>query len=98
MRLRLIKRRMEQIHTDDTERFLLLCISLIQHANVNDDLAWLATRLSLKSDTEPSVRLVMLLKAAGRYRVGKNKKSALAADFFVQPFHQQIVFVIEHRV
>ena len=84
--LRLVKRPVKQIHSDHAERFLLLDIRFVEHAHVNDDLAWLAMWLGLKSHAEPAMRFGVVLETARRYRVGKNKKRALVAKLFPKPF------------
>ena len=40
----------------------------------------------------------MLFEAAGRDRIGEDKKSALASQFLVQSLDEQSIFVIEHRL
>ena len=60
------------------ERFLLIDVLFVEHADVNDDLARFAARLGLKTNAEPAVRFVVLLETARRHRVGENKESAFA--------------------
>src|SRR5205814_2961137 len=96
-RLGIVKRSVKQVHSDHAEGFLLIGVRFIEHAHVNDDLTWFAARLGLKTNAQPTVRFIVLLEASGGYGVGKNEKSAIAAKLGIKAFHQQIVFVIEHR-
>ena len=92
----IIKRAVKQIHADHAERFLLIDIGLVEHADVDDDLARFRARARLKPNPEPAVRFVVLFEAAGRDRVRENKKRSLVPEFFIQAFHQQTILVIEH--
>src|SRR5436305_773637 len=96
-RLGIVKRSVKQVHSDHAEGFLLIGVRFIEHAHVNDDLTWFAARLGLKTNAQPTVRFIVLLEASGGYGVGENEKSAIAAELGIKAFHQQIVFVIEHR-
>ena len=89
---------MKQVDADHTERFLLLGVPFVEHANVNDYLAWFGARLRLKSNAEPAVRFVTLLEAARRHRVREDEESPLVSQLFVEPLDQEIVLVIEHRI
>src|SRR5437763_12325565 len=63
---------------------------------MNDDLARLPARLGLETHAEPAVRLVVLLEAARRDRVGEDEEGALAAEFCIESLDEQRVFVIKH--
>ena len=88
----------KQIYSDHPERFLLVDVRFVEHANVNDNLARLATRLFLKSHPEPTVRFVVFLETSGRDCVGEDKERAFVAEFFFQTFQQKRVLMVEHRV
>ena len=78
----MIKRAVNQVHSDNPERFLLLDVRIIEHAHMNDDLARFAATFLLKSNPEPAVRFVVVSETARRHRVGKNKKRAFARRVF----------------
>src|SRR6266404_1178923 len=92
----MIERTVNQIDSDDAERFLLIDVCLIKHADVDNNLAWFTAVLGLKANAEPAMRLAMLLKASCRYRVGKYEEGTLMTELLVQPLDQQTVFTVEH--
>src|ERR1700730_2930902 len=94
----MVESAVKKIHSDNAERFLLIDVRLIEHPNVDDNLAWFAARLFLKAHAQPAVRFVVLLEAARRHGVGENKKRSLVSQFFIQPLDQQIVLVVQHRL
>src|SRR4051812_21906850 len=94
----MVERAEKQVHANDSQRFLLIYVPLVEHPNVNHNLAWLATGLVLETDAEPAVRFVVLLETARRHRIGKNKKCPDAAELFVEPLDQKAVLVVEHRL
>src|SRR5450755_163459 len=94
----MVESAVEKIHSDNAERFLLIDIRLIEHSDVDDNLARFAARLLLKTHAQPTVRFVVLLEAASRDGVGENKKRSLVSKFFIQPLDQQIVLVVQHRL
>src|SRR5438046_5270632 len=93
----MIKRAVNQVHSNYPQHFLLIDVRFVQHSQMNNDLARFATEFRLKTDSEPAVRFVVLLKTARRHGVGKDKKTALRAKLLIQPLDQQIVFMIKHR-
>src|SRR5438094_8258258 len=94
----LVKSAIQQIHADDTERFLLFDVDLIKQPHVDDNLARCTAFLGLKSHAEPSVRFIVLFKTARRYGVRKNEKRFFRSEFSIEALHQKRVFVIEHRL
>ena len=94
----MVESAVKKIHSDNAERFLLIDIRLIEHPDVDDNLARFAARLLLKTHAQPAVRFVVLLEAASRDGVGKDKKRSVVSKFFIQPFDQQIVLVVQHRL
>src|SRR5438552_14774041 len=92
----MIKCAINQVYADNTKRFLLRHVRLVEHAHVNDDLAGFSAAFTLKTNTEPAMRLIVLLKTACCHRIGKNKKCALSAELLIETLDQKIVFVIEH--
>ena len=87
---------MEKIHSNHAKGFLLLDVRFVEQTYVDNNLVWLPTRLKLKSHAQPAMRFVALFETARRDRVGENKKRFLGAEFSVEPFDEEIVFVIEH--
>src|SRR5207302_4874593 len=81
-----------------TERFLLVDVQFVEHAHVNDDLAWFTARRRLETNPQPAVRFVVLLETSGRDRVGENKKRAFVANLCLQTLQYKVVLVIEHRI
>ena len=92
----MIERTVDEIDSDHPERFLLIDVGLINHTDVDNNLAWFTAVLGLETDAEPAMRLAMLLKASCRYRVGKHEERTLMTELLIQPLDQQAVFMIEH--
>ncbi len=65
---------------------------------MNDDLARFAAGRRLKTNTQPTVRFVVLLETSGRNGVRENKKCALVSKLFFQALQQKVVLVVEHCV
>ena len=84
----MIKRAVKQIYSDYTQRLLLIDIRLIEHSDMDDDLARFPARPGLKPHSEPAVRFVVFLETSGRDGVRENKKRPLVSEFFAQPLHQ----------
>ena len=93
-----VKSAIEQVHADDTERFLLFDVGFIKQPHVDDNLARWAAFLGLKSHAEPSVRFIVLFKTARCHGVRKNEKRFSPSEFSIESFHQKRVFVVEHRL
>src|SRR5204863_1017873 len=55
-RLATVQCTVKKIYSDHAKGFLLFDVSFVKQADVNNDLAWLATWLGLKSNPEPAVR------------------------------------------
>ncbi len=89
LRLMMVEGAVNQIHADDSERFLLIDVRFVQHPDVDDDLARLTARLGLETHPQPAVRFVVLLETPRRHRVRENKEGALVADLLVEPFDQE---------
>ena len=50
----IIKGAVKQVYSDYAERFLLVDVRFIEHAHMNDDLAWFALRFQLDSERPAS--------------------------------------------
>ena len=51
----MIKRTEKQVYADNTERLLLIDVRLVEHPDVDDDLARFVARLFLKADAQPAM-------------------------------------------
>ena len=69
----------KKIDADDAQRLLLQAVLVVQHANVDDDLAVLVPRVSLELHAHPAVALVGALIVTGRDRVGEGKEGGAVA-------------------
>src|SRR5436190_13702827 len=65
---------------------------------MDDDLAWLPSRIGLKTDAKPAMRFAAMFKTARSDRVGKNEKCLFGAEFLVEAFDKEIVLMVEHRL
>ena len=92
------KRGVKQIHADDAQRLLLKIVFAIQHADVDDDLAVVVPRVSLKFDAHPAMALVGALIVAGRHGVGEGEESSAVSPRGLQPLQIEAVFVVEHAL
>ena len=54
----------DQIHTEDAERFGLQRIVVVEHAHVHDDVARLGPGVQLQPNADPAVAFILLLEAA----------------------------------
>ena len=64
----------EQIDANNTERLLLKDILLVQHSNVQDDIAGRPFGLGLESNSHPAVTFVGSFKTPSGHRVGEYEK------------------------
>src|SRR5437667_12655751 len=93
-----VKSAIEQVHADDTERFLLFDVGFIKQPHVNDNLARWAALLGLKTHAEPSVRFIVLFKTSCCHGVRKDEKRFFSSELSMEPLHQTRVLAIEHRL
>src|SRR4029079_9807105 len=82
--LMIVEGGVDQVHPDDSERFLLIDVRLVQHPDVDGDLARTTTRLRVDTKPQPAVRFVVLLEAACCNCVRKNKEGALVTEFLIE--------------
>src|SRR6266699_612067 len=77
----MVKRAIEQIHANDTERFLLIDIRFVKHAYMNDNLVRVAAVfLGLKSNAQPAVRFIVLFETTCRHCIRENEKRFLRPE------------------
>ena len=88
----------DQVDTNDAERFLFLDVLLVEHPHVDDDLRRLRFRRSLKPDSHPAVRFVMPRITPGGHGIGKSEEFRGVTAFGGEPLQQQGIFMIEHRL
>src|SRR5688572_22921838 len=86
----------KEIDAHNPECFLLKIILVIEHPNVDNDLAVLIARVDLIFDPHPPMALVCALEVAGRYRVCKGKESRIVAAREAEALQVEAVLVIEH--
>ncbi len=85
-----------QIHTDDAQRVLLLKALGIVQASVNDDLGGFGPGLVLESDPHPAMGVRRSEVAFGGHRIGKSKETGFGTAMFIKAFDQESELVIEH--
>ena len=88
----------EQVHADDPERLLLQTVFVIEHPDVDQDLAVFIARVSLIFDAHPAVALVGALVIARRDGVGEDEEGGGVAARGAQPFEIEAVLVVEHAL
>src|ERR1700736_3395936 len=94
----MVERTVEQINSDNAQGFLLFDVVFVQHPHMNDDLIWSTAWLGLETDSEPTIRFVVLFKTARGNGTRENEEGAGVAEFLVEPLNQEVVLMIEHRV
>lgn len=76
-------RAVDQIHADDTERFLLRRVLDVEHAHVDHDLMLRATGARLKLNPHPTVTLGVTAKTTRGNRIReREERSVVAATLF----------------
>ena len=55
----------DQVYADDSKRFLLRCVAIVQHAHMQNDDTVICIRLGLKANTHPCVTFVSALVIPG---------------------------------
>ena len=88
----------EKVHADDAERLLLQCGLHIQHADMNDDLAGLISRMRLELHAHPAVALVRALEISRGHRVGKGEEGGGITPALAQAIDVQPELVVEHAL
>ena len=91
------ERAVDQVHAEHAERFLLHESVAVEHPRVQDDLVRLGLRVVLEADPHPTVTVGVAAVVLGRHRVREREERALASPLEIEPFDQQVVFVVEHR-
>src|SRR6266853_2654046 len=92
------KSAVEEIDSHDAQSLLLEIVFLIEHADVDNDLAVFVARASLVFDAHPSMALVRTLIVASRHRVGEGKEGGGVPARHSQPFQVEAVLVVEHTL
>src|SRR5215469_14623442 len=63
---------------------------------MDNNLAWFCAWLRLKPHAQPAMRFVALFETARGDRVAENKKCFFGPKFSIEPFDEEIVFVVQH--
>ncbi len=63
---------------------------------MDPNIARVGLRLGLEANAHPTVRFVPLLETPGRHGIGKGEKLCRRAPLLIEPFDQELVFVVEH--
>src|SRR6266699_667934 len=90
------KSAVEEIDSHDAQSLLLEIVFLIEHSDVDNDLAVFVPRASLVFDAHPSVALVCTLIVASRHGVGEGEEGGGVSARHPQPFQIEAVLVVEH--
>ena len=69
------ERCVEQVYANNAESFLLQAVLVVQHADVEDNLAVLIPRMRLIFHAHPTVALIGPLKISRRHRIRERKES-----------------------
>ena len=88
----------DQVHTEDPQRFLLLHVLIIPQTKVQDDPGRRGPRLGLKLNAEPAVSVGFARKAFRRHRLRKDEEPGARPPGLSQPLDEQLVLVVEHRL
>ena len=79
----------KQIDSDDPQGLLLQAVLMIEHANVDDDLAVLIAGVGLELDAHPAVALIGALKVAGGDGIGEGEEGGAVSARRAQAFQVQ---------
>ena len=93
-----VERAVDEVHTDDAQRLLLLHVLRVQQPRVDDDLRRLALRLRLEPHAQPAVRLHVLPRgiAARRHGVRKGEELRVRAALLAEPLDEQGELALQH--
>jgi hypothetical protein len=75
----------QEVDADDAERLLLQRGVLVEHPDVDDDLAGLVAGLGLEAHAHPAVALVAAAVAAGHHRVGEGEEAGAVTAAVAEP-------------
>src|ERR1035438_10468644 len=90
--------RVQKIDSDDTQRLLLQLVLVIQHSNMQDDLAVVIARVSLVFYAHPAVAFVGAMKITRRDGVGEGEEAPGLAARWPQTFQVEPVLIIQHAL
>ena len=87
-----------QIHSEDSQMVLLLCIGGIKHPAMKKDLMGRATHCGLKPNAHPPMafRALLVLEGPRPHRIGKGEKCRVTAARRPQSLRQQRILMIQH--
>src|SRR5215471_669817 len=85
-----------QVYAEDSDRFLLLQVGGISQVDMQHDIIRLRSRLQLKAQADPSVRLVGSRIVARGHGIDKRKKARSLTSRFLQLFQKLCPLALEH--
>src|SRR5215469_8689764 len=97
-RLRMIKGRVDEVYTQCAKGFLLEKIRGILQVDMQQNVVVLASRLTLKAQTDPTVSFVRSGVVTCGNGVHKTEKAGLRSASFVQLVEQLSPFAIQHGI
>ena len=65
---------------------------------MQDDRVRLATRLGLKTQTDPALAFVGAREVSRSNRIAKREKAGVVTALFVKSLDKQVVFFLQHRL
>src|ERR1700694_3260313 len=92
------KRGIEEVDPDNTQRLLLEAIFVVEHTDMDDDLAVVIPWVSLVLHAHPAVALIGALKAARCHSVGEGEEGGAIPARWPQPFDIETMLMVEHAL
>src|SRR5215472_10354312 len=86
----------DQVYAKDANSLLLEEVGRISHVDVQHHVAWLASRLELKAQAHPTVRLICSSIVARGDGIDKGEKARLRPSSFLQLFEELVPLAIQH--
>lgn len=90
--------RMNEIHSQDAERFLLLLRRRLQHSTMNHHRTRLLLRRHLILNPQPPMTLIVSLVRLGHHGICKGEKLCRLAAIGIQRQLTLKVLVLQHRL
>ena len=85
-----------QVDAYDSQRFLLKGVGLIEHSDMNDDLATFVARVGLEIYAKPAVAFVGAMKISRGNSISAGEKRGGISSIFLEAFEIQLLFVVKH--
>jgi hypothetical protein len=91
-----VPKTLQDADAKDANSLLLKEVGRIPHVDVQHHVAWLTSRLELKAQTHPPVRLICSGIVACGDGIDKREKASLRPSSFLQLFEELIPLAIQH--